>query len=188
MVLECNSACFTLDSIIVPKEEILDHLSDQLNHLKAHHYIAREQSRYLCTLKADLKVEECTVLMDCSKNYSFVIQDVPQPFYREQSRARVHSIIVYNKVRNPQEQDVCHKSFVVNFYTTDHNNSTVHPFQRHFLQSFITQETSHIEHVHYFTDRAALHYKNRKKLLKLVCPYRRFQKICHAEFLHNLPR
>lgn len=61
-------------------EEILEKSIFLINELIPHHFVSKEQSRYLKELKNNLDNDNVIVMMDFSQNYSFVTQDEVQGF------------------------------------------------------------------------------------------------------------
>lgn len=71
----------TLETITMESSEFVETLIGQLKQLLPHHYVAKEQSKYLSTLKENLKDGEVLIVSDFSENYSFIVQDSVQGFY-----------------------------------------------------------------------------------------------------------
>ena len=83
-----NTERETLESLQLPAEDFIDELISKVSVLSRHHFIAKNQSNYLRSLKNVLDSNELIILMDFSKNYSFFVQDAVQGFYWENSQAR----------------------------------------------------------------------------------------------------
>jgi hypothetical protein len=61
-------------------QDFLDTLTEKLDKLTSHHFIAKHQSSYLAQLKNDIHQNEAVVILDFAENYSFLIQDAAQGF------------------------------------------------------------------------------------------------------------
>lgn len=77
----------TLETVVLPSEEFVGYLTNQLLSLKEHHFVAKRQSSFLRHLKEELPEDEAIFLMDFVENYNFLVQDSPQSFYWSESQA-----------------------------------------------------------------------------------------------------
>ncbi|ESO05911.1 hypothetical protein HELRODRAFT_160003 [Helobdella robusta] len=59
-------------------DSFIERFSQKLDELSSHHYISKEQLKYLSDSKENLKNSECIALMDFAENYSVIIQDAIQ--------------------------------------------------------------------------------------------------------------
>lgn len=76
-------------------DEFIDLLTEKVQNLTRHNFIAKAQSNYLKKLKNILSQNELIILRDFSENYSFIAQDSLS------GQVTIHSIVVYNR----QDQD-----------------------------------------------------------------------------------
>jgi hypothetical protein len=145
-------------------QDFLDTLTEKLDKLTSHHFIAKHQSSYLAQLKNDIHQNEAVVILDFAENYSFLIQDAAQGFHWENSQATLHPFVAYYK-------DDCegtrHVSMCVISDHLQHSTSTVHCFQQEAL-SCLREICPSLSKVYYFSDGAASQYKNFKNFSNLV--------------------
>ncbi|ESO06896.1 hypothetical protein HELRODRAFT_170931 [Helobdella robusta] len=59
-------------------DSFIERFSQKLDELSSHHYISKEQLKYLSDSKKNLKSSECIALMDFAENYLVIIQDAIQ--------------------------------------------------------------------------------------------------------------
>ena len=145
-------------------EDFLEKLTEKVDKLATHHFIAKHQSFYLSELKGSIPQSEAIMILDFAENYSFLIQDAAQGFHWENSQATVHPFVAYYKDIN---NDLCHLSMCVISDHLQHSTSTVHRFQHEAL-SYLQQVCPNLAKIHYFSDGAASQYKNFKNFCNLV--------------------
>ena len=63
--------------------------------LAKHHYITKSHSEYLKLKKAELKSDECILLIDLSENFTFIVQDAIQKYHWENTQATLHPFVAY---------------------------------------------------------------------------------------------
>ena len=123
---------------------------------------------------------EFLVLLDCSEDCSFVLQEAAQGFHWNNAQATIHPVVCCY-LRNNTLQ---HISYVIISDCVKHDTVSVPLFQRCLL-SFLE------EHFHalptkiiYFSDGAASQYKNRKNFINLCHHREDFQVCCSDAFLY----
>ena len=106
-----------LTTQILPFQEYLDKLTENLNNLKRHHFVAKKQANFLNIKKENLLEGECIVMGDFSQNFSFVIQDEVQSYHWSKTYATVHPFLIYFK----KEGKLQSQSYCVNSEYLTHN-------------------------------------------------------------------
>ena len=80
-----------------PCNKFIEKLILKIHYVTRHHYTAHSQAMYLWKLKEDLPLSEIILLLDFSKNYSFVCQDSVQGFHWNNNQETVHPFKMYEK-------------------------------------------------------------------------------------------
>lgn len=132
------------------------------SNFKSHWFAKKQQQNYLKKLPLELPNDEIIILMDFAENYQFVIQEEVASHYFNRYGCSLHNLVIY--YRN-SEGNVAHKSFCCI------SDSNVHDFSYVFHSiSVVLREFSNIlkstdlKKIHYVTDGAAQHYKNRSAM------------------------
>lgn len=154
----------SLQTCVLSSDEFRDQLLHQLENIKFHHFVTKEQSRYLSSLKSKLPPTEAIIVLDFAENYSFIAQDAPQSFHWENTQATIHPIVAYYV--SDIDGSLLHKSYAIISDCMTHDTAVVHTYIKVFLQAFLPT-VEKIEKVHYFSDGAASQYKNKKNFLNL---------------------
>ena len=153
----------TLEDCSKPLDAFIDVLTEKLEKLTAHHYIAKSQAAYLSNLKETLNEDEAILILDFAENYSFVVQDAVQSFHWENSQATLHPFVAYFKA----DGKVQHVSMCVVSDCLQHDTIAVNTFQKHALEK-LKEIQPGLKKVYYFSDGAASQYKNFKNFANLV--------------------
>ena len=93
--------------------------------------------------------------MDFSENYSYLVQDVVQGYYWDNSQSTLHPFSMYHK----SLYEIKHESFCIISDCLKHDSVAVHVFLNN-LNNFLKEKISFITHIHYFSDGAVGQYKN----------------------------
>ncbi|XP_063604197.1 LOW QUALITY PROTEIN: uncharacterized protein LOC134779822 [Penaeus indicus] len=149
----------------------VDIVETQLQKLTSHSFIAKAQSRYLKSRKADMDSSTALILGDFAENYKFMVQDEVQGFHWNNCSCTLHPVVVYYK----EGSELQHMSFCIITDDLSHDVPTVYEVQRAVL-NFIKRKIVHLTSVEYFSDRCSGQYKNRKNFLNL----------CYQEQDHSL--
>ena len=153
----------TLVTMTLSSDEFADTLCEKLITLRAHAFIATQQSRFFEECKQSLETGEVVVCADFSENYAFVLQDAAQGFHWNNSQCTIHPFVIYYKLSS----SVSHKSYVVISDCLHHDTTAVYLFQKR-LVTFLKSELALLpKKIMYFSDGAASQYKNRKHFLNL---------------------
>lgn len=91
---------------LLPKDEFLNHLVEEMEKLKAHHFISKIQSGYFKQLKSNLEDSACLVIGYFAENFTFFVQDEIQSFHWTNRQATLHKFVFYYK----KGGEICCKS------------------------------------------------------------------------------
>ena len=161
----------TLDTKQLSVHDYINDLSSKLWNLSTHHYIAKEQSKHLRTLKENLECNVVIILMDFAENYSFVVQDAVQGFHWENTQATLHPFVVYYKDNNfISNINICMISDCLK-----HDTIAVHVYLKKLIE-YLKEILENITYIHYFSDGSTAQYKN----------YKNFINLCHHEEDFNI--
>ena len=140
-------------------KEYIEKLTDAVDQLTTHHYIAKAQGRYYKQVKENLTDSQALVTLDFAENYTFLIQDAIQGFHWNNDQATLHPFSIYNKGS--------HYSFCVFSDHQKHVNDVVYTFLKAVLAR-VKQDLPHIDEIVYFSDGAGSQYKNFKNFNNLM--------------------
>lgn len=153
---------------IMTKEATIDDfcqlLSDKVNGLTAHHYIAKHQAHSLRSQKENLTEFEVIAAGDFAENYSFTVQDAIQGWHWVNSQATLHPWCLY--YRDKETDTIKHYSLCMISNENKHDTNTVFAFQK-VLTDFIKQTLPNITTVKYFTDGCTGQYKGLKNFCNI---------------------
>lgn len=154
-------------SIVTRSETVaifVDELCRQMETLTTHDFIAKAQSAFLSSCKANLPEDTALVLLDFAENYSFIVQDAIQGHHWNNSQATLHPFAIYHQPKDGKLQclSVCVVSDCM-----QHDSITVHVFIGVVLK-YIKQCYPYIKTIKYFSDGAASQYKNFKNFSNLM--------------------
>lgn len=147
---------------LLPKDEFLNHLVEELEKLKSHHYISKTQSDYFKRLKGNLEGNECLVIGDFAENFTFCVQDEIQSFHWTNRQATLHPFVFYFK----KEEAICCKSICIISDHLIHDTSTVYEFQKHLIKE-VKKALPNVKKIIYFSDGASSQYKNKKNFINM---------------------
>ena len=101
-------------------------LSEAINKLTTHSYIAKCQARYLRQQKEKLTKDCCIVLGDFAENYTFVIQDEIQNYHWCKTQCTLDPVALYLLNENDQLKE---KSFCFLSEDNEHDTGFVYEVQ-----------------------------------------------------------
>lgn len=101
-----------LETVMLTPEEIRAKLLVMMKDIKVHHFVSKQQAKYLREVKTSLTKKEAIVLMDFSENYSSVEQDAPQSYHWVNVQATPHPVVTYLRAEE-STAELSVKSFVV---------------------------------------------------------------------------
>ena len=84
-------------------------LSERIYKLTRHHYISKPQGIFLQNLKRNLLINEVTILLDFSENFSFIRQGKAKGIHWENSQCTIHPFVVYHE--KSDDDGITHNSF-----------------------------------------------------------------------------
>ena len=155
----------TLETFCFSTDEFVDIFCEKLVLLRPHYFIASEQAAFYVRCKESLQPGVFLVTVDFSENYSFILQDAAQGFHWNNSQATLHPFVAYYVDCG----ELCHLSYVIISDCLHHDTTAVYLFQKlflAFLKSFLPERLQP-QKIIYFSDGAALQYKNRKNFMNL---------------------
>ncbi|KAH9363115.1 hypothetical protein HPB48_014103 [Haemaphysalis longicornis] len=76
-----------------------------------HHFISKQQEKYLRELKSNLKDKETILLLDFAENFSSRVQDASQSYNWVNTHSTIHPIVGYH--HSEETGDLSVKSFAV---------------------------------------------------------------------------
>ena len=153
-------------------DDFIDDLTNKVERLIPHSFIAKSQSLFLKNLKENLQLNTAIILIDFSENYAFVVQDEAQGYHWTSESCTLHSVLVHYK--NAEGMKMVSSHCVISD-DLKHDVSMIYKTQEKVLK-FIQENLPHIEEIHYFSDGCAAQYKNKYNFLNL----------CHHEKDFNL--
>ena len=71
----------TLVSTEMMVADFIEHLSEKMDSLTTHHFVAKAQAAFLRSAKLNLEEGTAVIIMDFAENYSFLVQDAVQGFH-----------------------------------------------------------------------------------------------------------
>jgi hypothetical protein len=87
---------------------------------------------FLKELKYNLQSGEFVALCDFTDNYSFVLQDGAQGFYRNGAQATIRRFVIYFKESDALNTE--HENLVMIPDSLKHDSILVHTFRRHLMK------------------------------------------------------
>ena len=139
----------------------VDPLATTVDHITAHSYISKTQSRYLMNQKENLDSDTCVKMLDFAENYQYVLQDEILSFHWNNSQCSIHPVVIYYKDMSNFLQE---KSFAFISENLKHDTAFVYEVMSNVCE-YVKGNYQHITKVKYFSDSCAVQYKNYKNLL-----------------------
>jgi hypothetical protein len=149
----------------------------QLKELLPHHFVAKQQGKFLQTLKEELPEGEVVTICDFSENYTFVIQDSVQGYYFANEQATIHPFVSYYK--DGEELKVLSQVVVSDYMK--HGKDAVYAFLKDHI-SLLKQKVPGLAKVHYFSDGASAQYKNCFNMMNVSHHFDDFDVNCEWHF------
>lgn len=153
----------TLIKQCLPVHEFVAELSSQLNKLLVHHFIAKNQSKYIKERKENLQEDEVLLQCDFSENFAYIAQNAAQAFHYNNEQCTVHTVVFYYKRNN----EIKHQSVILLSDSTVHDTAAVYIMQQKVIP-FIKETCPKARNIIYATDGAKQHYKNKFQMANLV--------------------
>jgi len=151
-----------LINMTLPVSDYIEKVTDALDNLRHHHYIAKTQAAYLRRLKADIQQGTAIILLDFAENYSFVVQDAVQGHHWNNSQATLHPFVSYYQTGDELK---CVNYCIVSD-CLQHNATAVHAFISAMIDK-LKIVLNALDKLIYFSDVAASQYKNHKNFINL---------------------
>lgn len=153
----------TLQNLTSSVDEYIDELKDQLDKLRPHSFIAKEQTNFINEKKDKLNDDEVLVMFDFSENYAYAVQDASQAFHFNNDQCTVFPAIYYYK----QNSEIKHESCIFLSESLKHDTVAVYTVQTK-LVAEIKKKVKKVKKIIYSTDGAKQHFKNRFQIANLI--------------------
>lgn len=153
----------TLIKQCLSTDDFVAELCTRLETLIPHHFISKNQSKYLSDRKEKLQFEEVLVHTDFSENYSYVVQDAAQQFHYNNNQCTVHPVIFY--YRNGDE--IMYSSQILLSNSITHDTAAVYVMQEILIPK-IRKMCPKVKRIIYVSDDVKQHYKNKFQMCNLV--------------------
>ena len=147
-----------LETVIKPVAEFVEEFCSSLTKFQRHQFLTDRQQAYYQETKRTLKKGELLVQCDFSENYSYKVQDEPQPWHWNNDMVTLHTTVGYHI---NDKGDLEHINYVAISENNTHDAVAVQLYLRKFLDFAKTKITG-LSKVIYWSDGCAAQYKNRK--------------------------
>ena len=147
-------------------DDFCEKLSETLHDLTKHDFISQKQAKFFKEKMESLQPGKCVLLLDFAENYSFVVQDAAQGFYRNNSQATIHLFVLYYV--HSAIRKVCHKSCACISNYMVHDTVAVYCFLQKLLNEYVKVDFPHVHKVFCFDDGPGAQYKNFKNFTNLL--------------------
>lgn len=161
----------SLADITKDTDEFIRDFCDQIKELIPHHFIAKEQSKYLKQRLENIQQNEIVLIYDFSENYSCIVQDAIQAYHYSMEQVSVHPICMYYK---DADGNLTNQTVVIISENLEHSFTAVFAFQRK-LVDYLKREAKfeHINKITIFSDGAGTQYKNKYNFYN-ACLFKQF--------------
>lgn len=139
---------------LLPKDDLLNHLVEEMEKHKAHHFISKIQSYHFKELKGNLEDSDCLVIGDFTENFTFYVQDEIQSFHWTNRQVTLHPVFYCKK-----GGEICCKSIRIISDHLIHDTTSVYELQKHLIKE-VKKALPGVKMI-YFSDGASSQYKNK---------------------------
>lgn len=153
----------TLKQECLTSEDFIEELCQRLKVLITHNFISKEQSKFLCDKKENLRKDEVLLHCDFAENYAYVVQDAAQAFHYNNDQCSVFTVIFYYRSGN----ELKHHSIILLSDSTTHDATAVYLMQQNVIPE-IKKRCPRARKIYYVSDGAKQHFKNRTNILHLM--------------------
>lgn len=153
----------TLIKECLPSQEFIESLCSRLKKLLPHHFIAKEQSKFISEKKKNLTKHEVLVQLDFSENYAYVAQNAAQGFHYNNNQCTIFPAVVYYK----SEDEIKHISTLSMSECITHDATAVYCMQKKLVDE-IRKLKPRVKKIIYVSDGAKQHFKNRFQMCNLM--------------------
>jgi hypothetical protein len=157
-------------------DDFLQKFSGQLEELRTHSYVAKQQSSFMDIKIETLQPGELVIILDYSENYAITVNFEVQSAHFSPQQATVHVIFVLYKDGEQTKQ----LNFVSISDHLQHGTAEVHFFLTRLYKRLEEKLPFKPKKVYYFTDNCAGQYKNLKNFYNLIFHEKDFG--CEAEW------
>lgn len=141
----------------------IEALSFALEKLITHHFLAKQQSKFIDDKKNNLSNGEVLVQLDFSENYAYVAQNAAQQFHYNNDQCSIFPAVVYYKSKGQLQ----HRSYLSMSDCTTHDAAAVYLMQKKLVPE-ICKLIPKVEKIIYISDGAKQHFKNRYQMINLM--------------------
>ena len=152
-----------LKQVDLPKEEFCEIFSDEFLEVRNHVDRMYNQFDQVKLLKNKLSVNECTMQIDYSENYSCSQQDEPAQAFYDRCQVTIHPMVVHFRTNDGVLK---HKSYVGISPETAHSAPTTLAFLRKVVP-LVKQLIPQLSMIHYLSDSPVSQYRN-KSICQIV--------------------
>ena len=108
----------TLQVVEESTDIFINKFVEQIVEFQSHDFVTKKQTEAYKSCKANLKQNECLVVLDFAENYSFCVQDEIQSFHWSNESLTLMPLVAYYKNK---ENELCHVSYVMISESLTHN-------------------------------------------------------------------
>lgn len=150
-------------------DEFADDLCKQLEKLKTHDFISKQQSRFVKDLKETLLPDEFMMSCDFAENYALVAQNSTPSFHWNNNQATIFTVVFYYKIDN----EIRHKSIAIISDNLTHDTAAVYSYQKIIINYL--KKNYNVKKVYYITDGAGQQFKNKSMFANLLAHEKDFK-------------
>ena len=113
--------------VFFSRDDLVDALCchfDAITLSTSHHIIGKSQAAFFRSCKESLSEDSVFIVLYFTENYSVIVQDSVQGFYRENSQTNLHPIDVYHM----KDWELCCVSLCAVILAVHHDTHAVHIF------------------------------------------------------------
>lgn len=151
-----NPRC-TLETLMKDSSEFIEVFCDNIMDLLPHDFIAKEQSKFMKSVKDSLQEDEFLAVCDFAENYAFIIQNAAPGFHWNNNQCTIFPVVIYFK----QNNELTHKSLVIMSDCNNHDAIAVYVYLKR-ISDFIKTLSQQARKIYYFSDGAPQQFKNFK--------------------------
>ena len=153
----------TLSTVSTDALDFLNELCHQLEILKPHSFIAKQQSSFMSEKLNNLRENEVIVKFDFSQNYAYTCQNASQAFHFNNDQCTVFPVVYHYY----QESELKYRSCIFLSSSLKHDTAAVYTVQSILIPE-ILKKVKKVKKIIYMTDGAKQHFKNKYQMANLL--------------------
>ncbi|XP_043462733.1 uncharacterized protein LOC122498838 isoform X1 [Leptopilina heterotoma] len=157
-----NTDRTTLVTEVANVDDFVDRLCEKIVDLKTHDFYAKSQTLFPKNLKSNLNEGDFLIMSDFAENYAYVIQNATQAAHWNNDQTSIFTVIVNYKFEN----EIKHISMAIISDNLQHDTVAVYVYQQ-IIIAYLKEHFSP-KFIHYFTDGASQHFKNKYNFINLL--------------------